>query len=886
MASKSKTMRSWMGSASSVVDINSENIAEHFTPSVSMKPVGLQQERVRTWQDVPKEVGSMTKSGMLIIGNTCLKENASFILKMYEEACLMHVVGMQIKDKTFSALVRGNPALERDNPGMQKPNQSIAQSSLLGQDPWGDKAIPEDSDNEEGETSYSKVQMLLKNIQDQNYGYLTTHLKRILYEDIFLNVRKEEVRYEKDIGGRRSSSERNRMPWEKYKSVIYELLPEQTGLHELKMLMTLNREDGESAQSWVQRLTEANEALAEYEIVLPERLFVEMAVDYLSNTERSKISEKIGSAQQRAKKTKQKLLRELFDLKFEKLVTLVGNTLEAKGDYRLSKRARLLKQLVFTRAQAHLFFGYGPAVHRTKPVKRRRAENPREKLAVQCRKCLKAGLKGRRAAHRTEDCKDEVREKAVRKMLEKRRRRESAAVPKKRPNLGKQQKERKLRTGTELVCQACKNAGRKHRHDPKKCKFAPGGEWHGKTKDELRVLQKRHYEQMNLSRQEKELTHQVEQLRKRRKLRHAQAKSKSNGKAGSTPLWRKETTLVAMQRNYADAENNVPKSSREASTNNAIRSFAPTSDDERTRGELSPDSADESDSQSEAEAPLDDSIRTPEGEQSDEGENLSEDEEEETSLASEEKHPGVVEAEESNHAEEGRDQLDSPKSNLEIHPEAPSEMNVAAAEKTSEAPKEEKEAEAPPNEVIDLVSSDEEAQEEPMTQEEFLRKRKSIRRGEWTKAKELLAAKGSESEASTEEEEDEEPEVHVGPTFRGPPLCGPLRAESLKEHLENMRKSGASAKEIADRKREITPVCYMMNESSDAGKEEEEPEKEKAPPSPMSDEADALFLVTPCDDRGTPLPPGDPFPFPLFLDEPVKYMIRDLKETFPLRPGR
>ena len=397
-----------MGSASSVVDINSENIAEHFTPSVPMKPVGLQQERVRTWQDVPKEVGSMTKSGMLIIGNTCLKENASFILEMYEEACLMHVVGMQIKDKTFSALVRGNPALERDNPGMQKPNQSIAQSSLLGQDPWGDKAIPEDSDNEEGETSYSKVQMLLKNIQDQNYGYLTTHLKRILHEDIFLNVRKEEVLYEKDIGGRRSSSERNRMPWEKYKSVIYELLPEQTGLHELKMLMTLNREDGESAQSWVQRLSEANQALAEYDIVLPERLFVEMAVDYLSNTERSKISEKIGSAQQRAKKTKQKLLRELFDLKFEKLVTLVGNTLEAKGDYRLSKRARLLKQLVFTRAQAHLFFGRGPAVHRTKPVKRRRAENPREKLAVQCSKCLKAGFKGRRATHRTKDCKDEV----------------------------------------------------------------------------------------------------------------------------------------------------------------------------------------------------------------------------------------------------------------------------------------------------------------------------------------------------------------------------------------------------------------------------------------------------------------------------------------------
>ena len=476
MASKSKTMRSWMGSASSVADINSENIAEHFTPGVPMKPAGVAKERVRTWQDVPKEVATMTKNGMLLISNTCLKENAEMILDIYEEACLNHVVDLQIQDKTFSALVRGNPALERTDPELQTPNKGIAKSSLLGQDPWGDEPIDVESEGEEESTTYTKAQALLKNIQDQNYGYLTTHLRRILHEDILINVRKEEAKFEKNIGDIRSNSNRNRMPWKRYKDIIYELLPEQTGLHELRILMTLNREDGESAQSWIQRLNEAKTLLETYEIELPDKLYVKVAVDYLAGPERVKISERVGTAQQRAKKTKQKLLREIFDLTLAKLVSLIGNALETNSHYWLNKRDRLLKQLVFTRQQAKLFFGKGHKIHSTRPVKRKRAENPRQKLAVKCKICSKLGLKGRRVNHRTEDCKPEVRERALRKMRERKRKMSGSVPGKKRPNLGKPPRAPKQNDSSGFVCGSCKDAGRKYRHNPKECKYAPGGE--------------------------------------------------------------------------------------------------------------------------------------------------------------------------------------------------------------------------------------------------------------------------------------------------------------------------------------------------------------------------------------------------------------------------
>ena len=257
--------------------------------------------------------------------------------------------------------------------------------------------------------------------------------------------------------------------------------------------------------------------------------------------------------------------------------------------------------MVFTRQQIHLFFGKGQKEHRAKPEKRKRAENPKERLTAKCKLCAKAGLKGRRVNHRTEDCKAEVREKAVRRMKEHQRRKSGVVPGQKRPNLDKMHRAPKRHASSELKCTACEKAGRKHRHDPKKCKYAPGGEWHGKTKEELRALQRKHYEQINLRRQEKELTHQIEQLKKRRKLQHGKAKNAEGKNAKAPPLWRKETTLIAMQRDYADAENNVQKSTPATSNKAKNRNSAPPSSEEDTPGEHDAGSTKELDSQSEHE---------------------------------------------------------------------------------------------------------------------------------------------------------------------------------------------------------------------------------------------------------------------------------------------
>ena len=231
------------------------------------------------------------------------------ILKMYEDACLKHVVKLQIKDKTFSMFVRGNPTLERDNPELQEPSKGIVKSSLLGQDPWGDEPIPSEEDQDDEEAyAYTKVQILLKNVQDQNYSYLVAHLERILHEDIYLDVRKKEVEYANNEGGIRTRTHRNRMPWKEYKTIIYQLLPVPTGLHELRIFMTLNRENGESAQSWVRRLTEGKQLLEEKGITLPDALYVRLAMNYTASKEKTTVSERVGSAQSRGRKTRQKLL--------------------------------------------------------------------------------------------------------------------------------------------------------------------------------------------------------------------------------------------------------------------------------------------------------------------------------------------------------------------------------------------------------------------------------------------------------------------------------------------------------------------------------------------------------------------------------------------------
>ena len=539
-----------MGSMSTIAGVTNKNLAKMFTPRVPMQTSGITPEQAKVWMDIPAELKQTIDQGLDVITTNCLRDNALFLFGRYEDMCLKHVTDMQIKDKTYSKLVRGNAAIEDANPdnGVREP-RSIAKSSLLGQDPWGDEEIPADPDAPEDNDTYSQLQTLLMNVQDSNYLYLTTHLRRILHKDVYINVKNAEVKYELDERGIRTSTERNRMPWAAYKEVVLDLLPLQFGLHELRILMTLNREQKESPQSWVQRLETGKRLLEEKNIKLPDQRYVQIALDYLTIKEKEQVADQVGTAAQRARLTKQKLLRKLLDVPMDEMVSLVGRVLGMNSEYRLSFPARILRQMVFTEAQAKLYFGLGGKAKTTDP-KKGKNDPPEDSSKLRCEKCIKAGLRGRRAAHRTEDCNDAVRRKNVRKLKEhlKRKAQEGAGAPPKRQRQNNRNPERAdQRRNSTFECAECKKAGRKYRHDPKKCKFAPGGEWHGVTKEELRKLQKKFYEDINQKRRGVAITHQSDQLQKRRKLRRGESSSsRSDGNKKMAP-WLSGRCLMADQ---------------------------------------------------------------------------------------------------------------------------------------------------------------------------------------------------------------------------------------------------------------------------------------------------------------------------------------------------
>ena len=160
---------------------------------------GVEKEKWSVWMDIPLELKTVLEQKMQKIGLDCLQKNAQIVLDLYQEMILKHVLTLQIKDRNLGKLIRGNREIEdqSDSPGdIKLLAGQVAKSSLLGQDPWGDKALPEksgkepDEDTEDGTSSsdYSGVQALLKSVQDNTWNYLTVHLRRILHDDILLRI--------------------------------------------------------------------------------------------------------------------------------------------------------------------------------------------------------------------------------------------------------------------------------------------------------------------------------------------------------------------------------------------------------------------------------------------------------------------------------------------------------------------------------------------------------------------------------------------------------------------------------------------------------------------------------------------------------------------------
>ena len=94
---------------------------------------------------------------------------------------------------------------------------------------------------------------LLSNMQDINHRYARVHLRRILSTRMWQRVVKREQHYvqnPRELDGKVNK----RMPWTEYKKLILSILPRNAGELQLAALQTMPREDGQTADDWVQRL--------------------------------------------------------------------------------------------------------------------------------------------------------------------------------------------------------------------------------------------------------------------------------------------------------------------------------------------------------------------------------------------------------------------------------------------------------------------------------------------------------------------------------------------------------------------------------------------------------------------------------------------------------
>ena len=133
----------WTGAASMRRQMhpNGANLARTFTPCRPMGIDGMKPEQMWVLQDVPPALKKNLKDGMKRIGPNCLRQNAEIFLRIYEDICIEHVLSKIPRTKTFEKLIQSNPD-NLDGGSIHTPNCALVRSSMLGQDPWGDKPLP------------------------------------------------------------------------------------------------------------------------------------------------------------------------------------------------------------------------------------------------------------------------------------------------------------------------------------------------------------------------------------------------------------------------------------------------------------------------------------------------------------------------------------------------------------------------------------------------------------------------------------------------------------------------------------------------------------------------------------------------------------------------
>ena len=218
-------------------------------------------------------------------------------------------------------------------------------------------------------------------------------------------------------------------------------------------------------------------------------------------------------------------------------------------------------------------------------------------------------------------------------------------------------------------------------------------------------------------------------------------------------------------------------------------------------------------------------------------------------------------------------------------------MNPAAAAASPKAADEDQPKAPKVEEIINLVSDTTETETEdefPMSHSQFLAKRAELRRAEWTEAQKAKQ-KQKEPYYNNWNQETPVPGVFVDPSFVGPPV-GTVHLASFAKKLAQMARGkeqeAAATMDVEEEIRKQLPVCYMMHQMPVPKRQRRPPQKDNSAFSYVAaDDEMALILVVPCARSGVPFPPGDPQRYPVFMDQTMGRLMRQLRKDFPLEEG-
>jgi len=568
-------MRTWNGGVGA--GLTPSNLARVFTPTRPMYAPGTDPRVFRVKGDIPIPLKEALADNLKPIGPDCLRSNAKVCLEVYEDICLKHVLGKQLNSKDLRRLMQMDPRLQQTDEYQEGvTTRCVARSSLLGRDPWGDGKLPQpkkrssdgdsegadgDEDAEGDNAMYTSEQLLLIDIQNTNYQYLTAHVGLILDATLHNKVVHVAMEYERDEDGKRSNSNRNRMPWRVYKQIILEDLDDELELWVLLQLLSLMRENGDSVKRWIQRMGIGKSLVEKEKIVLPDKVYVLKTLLNLTKQEMELLVKGVqrkalnpkSAAQQKKHLSISQARRELRNTKWPQMLPLAEESIDEAGQppFRLQDSMLKNEAAVYSLKAAFKIFqrlGFNAA---KKLIKGPAGKKQDAKKKI-CGSCLHAGLKGKDIEHDESSCNPKLQKRNLKRMRKakkerrnKRREERDDRRRRKRKRGDSDKRKRDRADGNDKpICQLCKKAGRKFRHPEKDCKHAPGGMWHGLDKEQLRAAQKEYYRMKRQQDPNKMAqTNQAEERPASKKARRRKVK-RGRKKLREIPYWQKAETLM------------------------------------------------------------------------------------------------------------------------------------------------------------------------------------------------------------------------------------------------------------------------------------------------------------------------------------------------------